>query len=261
MSTLGVAISSVSRNRERALYLARMLRSYGSKVVLILQDSSEDEDIVVDSISIASRRETGLSKSRNLGIEMLSTDYVWFLDDDVIVSQKMYENVRRELDAKNSDVLIGQIQCSDCAGTYKNYEKRSFSKKSRALQVSSIEIVAKKLFVTKHGIKFDIKLGLGADYPSGEENCFLLDCISCDAEIHYSDRSFVSHPCADSSRNILEAWTRSGMPYSKGIIARRVGGVLGLVVLVKWILRAVFSGVPMVQASEAFAGYRGERDV
>ena len=253
---VGIAISSVEENRERALRLAKTLQSYGAEVVLVLQGSADHMEDSIGGLRILFRRDRGLSKSRNLGLSNLGSEYVWFLDDDVEVSKKMYAQTIAEIESMRPDVMIGRIGCTDCDGYYKNYNRQRVPRRLRLLRVSSIEIIVRRNFIVRNRIVFDAHLGLGSSLPSGEENCFLLDCEENNAVICYTKLSIVAHPCDESNRAISEDWARAGIPYSKGIIARRVGGLIGLLTLSWWVLRALADGVPLQIARGALSGYR-----
>lgn len=256
MTSVGVVISTVSNRVEIAMRLAAELREFVADVCVIVQGCGQDGESERHGIRIVERCECGLSRSRNLGIEKCTTDYVWLLDDDVSVRSEWYHGLVEEIRKTNPDLLIGRVQCSESEQYYKSYSDWPWPIRLRVLKASSIELVLRRQFAMDLGLTFDVNLGLGSRLPSGEENCFLLSCAEKHANFRFSTRTLVAHPCEDQNRDVLSAWKTSGVAYSKGIVARKVGGALGVLTLARWIFRAMIASVPVCNLRESLRGYK-----
>lgn len=237
--TLTLAVSTLADNIKNAENV--LLDINGCNKLIIVQGSNECFNEIKNEILYIYTNEIGISKSRNKAIENSDTDYIWFLDDDVIVN----ESFIKFFVSNNSvygDVCFTRIYCSDVERIYKNYRKKRKSKLS-LLQVSSIEIIASLRFLKLNNIKFNIEYGLGSRYPSGEENHFLLDCYKYSATFQDFDDFGVYHPCLENKRSAVYLWNKSGYPESKKKIANRFNVFLSSLLKIRWAYRAMLSGV------------------
>lgn len=206
-------------------YLQKMNLDERFEVLVIVQgfDTFSKEQVSEDSlITLVKDASIGLSVSRNLVLKYAQGDIVWFLDDDVTLSEDYLERLYSVIKAGKSDVYIGQIECSDCEGMYKKYVKSS-SRLLMALRASSIEVLVRRDFLINSGIGFDPTLGLGAEYPSGEENAFLADLWRFGAKFENMGIPIVKHPCLIESRMPKVKWKEPKILMARGKVARRFG--------------------------------------
>lgn len=237
MHNITVGISTVEENLSRSLRLGRLILELGRsdvvrEVLIVCQKCSGDSaEMLNDRMVVVRTSQVGLSRSRNAVIERARGEYVWFLDDDVTIT-------RESLDALASvtgdaDVVVGQIGCSNEAGFYKDYNRKAVLP-FWLLRVSSIELIVRRRKVLQDKVFFDERLGLGAEYPCGEENAFLLDLYRAGAKFERLNKIVVYHPCGGEVRDYFR--TESQM-FARGIVARKLGWFRGFLLCVYWAQR------------------------
>ncbi len=226
--TLTIGISTISKNKKRALSIFEKI-NYKENIDLIIVSQGETLDRdwvhVLPSglkVLVSESNSLGLSRSRNDIIDKSSDGYVWFLDDDVLLTDDGIDIVLRYIEKSEATVLLGRIGCSDCDGFYKDYS-RSRAGLRGALRASSIEVVVDVGFVKRNSIAFDERLGLGALYPSGEENAFLLSMLRRSASFKEIPYFIVKHPCLIEERSATSLWKNKNILISKGILCSYAG--------------------------------------
>ena len=162
---------------------------------------------------------TGLSKSRNIGIEKSGADYILLTDNDTTYSKDFLIEIKKIIRHNNFPAAVWFK-----SNLSKNYPSRSKRVgKIATRRCSSIELVYRREFLIKNDIRFDEKFGLGARNISGEENIFLSDIISCGGKVLFFNYIGVSH-AGKSSGGKLE--TKACL-ISKGALFARLYGELG----------------------------------
>ncbi len=215
MSVLTLAFSTTDRAFQSLLQRAeRFPRIDGIHYLVICQKVDHGsvpipiEDDLKSSrpdVSVYCYNEKGISRSRNRVIDTCKSTYVWFLDDDASFD---FGLIRRrligELQSTNIDIVLCQIGSLEKENEfYKDYGFRNGCVSPTRLQMlkaSSIEVICRCKFLQKSGIKFDEKIGLGTDYPCGEEIIFLLDLFDQGAKIQYLNYPFVRHTTLKGGR-------------------------------------------------------------
>lgn len=161
----------------------------------------------------------GLSKSRNVGIELSGADYVLLTDNDTIYSQDFMVEMNKIIRDCNFPAAIWFR-----SNLNKKYPIRSKTVgKITTRRCSSIELLYNREFLIKNGIRFDERFGLGADNISGEENIILSEIISCGGNVFFHDYMGVSHAGASSGENFESEVSLS----SKGALFARLYGLMG----------------------------------
>ncbi|APH03562.1 glycosyltransferase family 2 protein [Bacillus weihaiensis] len=137
----------------------------------------------------------GLSHARNVGLEYVKGNIVTFSDDDCWYLPDSLETVQRNISEKKSEILCFQMYDPDKEMFLRNYPSEPQNKvtKRNLLTKSSIEIFINLLKVNKSDLRFDTNFGLGAKYPSGEENIFLTDLSKLGYTISYEPITIVYH--------------------------------------------------------------------
>ncbi|MGM0837617.1 MAG: glycosyltransferase family 2 protein [Bacillota bacterium] len=117
----------------------------------------------------------GLSLSRNVGIKYTKGNIVTFSDDDCWYKSDAFERVQSYFNQHSTGIACFQIYDPEREVYYKEYPKEPQEKISflELFRKSSIEIFINLSVVDKDKVVFDEDFGLGAKYPSGEENIFL----------------------------------------------------------------------------------------
>ncbi|WP_024597825.1 glycosyltransferase [Pseudoalteromonas sp. TAE56] len=203
MFNLSIGISTVKTNSEQAINLAfEILKAdksnFVNEVIIMAQFESENSnEILTEKVKLFKSMDKGLSKSRNFLMSNSSSDYIWLLDDDVSISEEQIKNVEaiiNNIKYECTDVFIGKILTAGTSNTpFKNYSKERKGIIG-LLQTSSIEIILNRNFIVENNIKYDERLGLGAMYPCGEENFFLIDTWNKKAKFKFLDIFTLSHP-------------------------------------------------------------------
>jgi hypothetical protein len=261
--TIAVSVSTIRGNEERVREFftrnAQALERF-DQVILLMQGCSETgqpapppnnfRNFVFDSTA-----ERGLSRSRNRALELCSCDYLWILDDDVLIEQSAFAKIQKAIeDLPSAKVLTFEfVDIDDLKTLAKKYPPKRRLRGVELLRVSSIEIIVSVDFVKKSKIRFNINYGLGGEvFPSGEETVFLLDLKDAGAEIFHIDQTIVFHPLA--GRSISKFWRMPRRLYGMGTIARRFG-VGGFALVIRWALRGVRNGLPADLVFDLFRGY------
>ena len=116
----------------------------------------------------------GLSKSRNMALEVSCGDICLICDDDEILSDDYPCDITKSFEV-DSDVDIIAFQISDSG--------KNFPKNKRnigyigALKLASWQLAFKRNSISNNNIKFDETLGSGVSKAGGEENKFVYDCL------------------------------------------------------------------------------------
>lgn len=251
---LTLAISTVFQNLDAALRVFEGLSErYSSDVELLIvcqNDLGYSHQTISDGVKIYYLQGKGLSKSRNYAIQKSSGKYIWFLDDDVILKDKFIDEFIAG-SFSTFDIIFAKIYCSDADSPYKKYSRERL-KRHDMLRVSSIEIIASRCFLSSHNVTFDECLGLGAKYPSGEENIFLLNCFDKGGRFLDVDDYCIYHPCLEEKREPKFLWSKQGYAYSKYNVAKSLGGVLGIAYAVKTLSKAMIAGVSLFHVFQFF---------
>jgi glycosyltransferase involved in cell wall biosynthesis len=169
------------------------------EVIIISQDNHRKVDELLKNVKFnfvhIPINQRGLSLARNTGIPYAKGDIITFSDDDCWYPENAFTTVQRTFQQYNCDVACFQIYDPNTEQYYKNYlnhyeENVSFKNLFRK---SSIEIFINTKNIDIHSLQFDEDFGLGAKYPSGEENIFLFDLKKRNAKISYFPTTVVFH--------------------------------------------------------------------
>ncbi|MCW8333622.1 hypothetical protein [Vibrio paucivorans] len=170
---------------------------------------------VSNDINIHTSHEMGLSRSRNLAIDLCQTDYIVFSDDD----NGYIENLKVTLDTgliDNDFPELISFMISDVDGNlFKAYPSNKFSHTRRSiLRLSSIENVVNIDFLRRNNIRFNEEFGLGSTYPSCEQGIFGNDILKHSGRCLFIPEVIAIHPLENSGLDFYEpqnALTRKKM--------------------------------------------------
>lgn len=158
-------------------------------MLVINQKINKTEDLMLslNGVMVVNTYSKGLSQSRNLGLDSLDgTDYVLIADDDVAYVPN-FESIIKDSIEKFIDAFGITFQIITPEGElYKKYPLNGFNHDWRSiLKVSSISVLLNFKRWTQTNVHFDTRFGIGNNYPSGEENIFLSDCLKKGGIIRY----------------------------------------------------------------------------
>ncbi len=203
----------------------------GVEILVVIQGEEESFPAALDFVTRIFDPITGLSHSRNLVIENSSGNYIWFLDDDVVITQHNLDCLLNALAAEpRSQVYRAQIGCIENRDkSYKTYATNKILSRLQLLQVSSIELIVERQFILEHHIRFNEKLGLGTSFPATEEVNFLLDIVELEGQVINLNHRLVYHTCCEQGRLLA----CDGIFTARGATASRYGP-LGPLLLLRW---------------------------
>lgn len=237
-----LAFSTLNNNRARLVdYLSSLELPDGLFIRVVSQGESENSESKIGGIDLVRSTELGLSKSRNINIDKCQTEYIWFLDDDVVFNGSLvdvFQTICQSLLSQESpDFIFCNVVGLETGAPYKNYKYRAPGKKVRrldCLRVSSIEIICSVDFVRSKGVWFNEKIGLGTKYPGNEEVNFLIDCFDQGARMEWLDQQLVKHTTDPNNRQVegIEVYKVRGATASRY-------GIIGFSLIVRWALRKI----------------------
>ena len=115
-------------------YIARCIetiiqQSYKNIEILLIDDGSTDESGKIcddfgkkyNNISVVHQRNQGLSKTRNVGIEMAKGKYIGFVDSDDYIERDMYEILYKNMVKYDADISV--CDYIEITGNMKNVKK------------------------------------------------------------------------------------------------------------------------------------------
>lgn len=176
----------------------------------------------------------GLSKSRNFALSVATGEYCLVADDDVTFIDNVEQYIIDAFEKTGADILTFQIKTP--GGNYfKNYSSKPFKHtKMSLMRVSSIEIVFNRDSISRSGLLFDERFGLGALFPTGEETIFLCDALDKGMSICYIPMPIVIHPAESSGGNFHQ---NTRLIESKGAMFYRIYGAYAYIIAILFSLK------------------------
>lgn len=232
---LTIGISTVRERKQQLIeYLNSNKNSFSLNIQFLIVSQKETtckEENVAKNIKLFLDDSVGLSKSRNLVIQNTETKWLWIQDDDIDLDFIELNKLCESLIIAKNDVNFVKIKSSENKSEfYKNYNFHNNHLKLNALKISSIEIIVNTEFVTKNGIRFDQKLGLGTDMPCCEENKFVLDLFNHEASFAYLDISPCFHTTILENRMI----DNRKRFIAKGYFLRNITFPINFILMLRW---------------------------
>ncbi len=141
----------------------------------------------------------GLSKSRNLALNLANSDFVYLTDDDVILNDNISKVVLQAFEEnQDADIIAFYIE-SIGKKVRKKVSKTYNVNYLNSMSLSSVQLVYRLSFLNENELRFDERFGAGAKYTLGEENIMLFDALKKGAVIRYVPDSIGSYYTGDSS--------------------------------------------------------------
>ncbi|WP_281309801.1 glycosyltransferase family A protein [Flavobacterium flavigenum] len=166
--------------------------------ILIINQTSENNLLNSDfsSVQVINSYEIGLSKSRNLGLEMSKKSILLISDDDEIFKEGFDVLIVDTYNNYPNAVVAGfQIENPD-GNLFRKYLKETKSNLTKfdLFGIFSSEITINKVFLEKVNVKFDTNFGLGANFSMGEEAVFLMDLKKKNQQLIYMPKVIAINP-------------------------------------------------------------------
>ncbi|WP_108947136.1 glycosyltransferase family 2 protein [Shewanella halifaxensis] len=148
---------------------------------------------------------TGVTKSRNIALSLVSSDYAVFMDDDVRLADNFYDTIIASFQSSpESSVLTFQAADIEEGGLLKNYltEQKTHTRIS-ILKVGTIEVAFDVKAVKNCGAMFPEYLGAGTSLPACDEPVFLARVMSRGLTLTFIPKVIVFHPKLSSGKEFI----------------------------------------------------------
>jgi len=254
--TLSIIISALGCNLNKINHwISSEILEKVNEVIVVVQNSEGYGEEINTLKNLGCKliidNETGLSRSRNIGIKNSNSDYFWILDDDIYTDQDMIDSVIDSIQNNTSDIYTFRIAKNKGGELYKKYSNKRHIDKLHILKVSSIEIVVSKKMINKYSIFFNEKFGIGAQYPICEESLFLLSCLNNGLKIIHIPKVIVVHESLSArfkpiSNNALIA---------QGYLCKKIG-IIGFALIIRWYFRIIIKYRKIFAIRYLIRGYR-----
>ena len=155
-----------------------------SDVLVVNQNCPENEEELTLQqgirVKAISTPEKGLSRSRNMLINNADGDILIVGDDDVEYLEGYQDAVKAAYSKyADADIIIFRFTHEKGKETRARFTQDVKVTMQNVSKFASVEITLKRESILKSGVAFNNKIGLGTDFPSGEENAFLASsCLS-----------------------------------------------------------------------------------
>lgn len=201
-----VKFSLIVGTLNRAVELDNCLKSlqkqeYTNYEIIIIDQSENDETEKLiksksqEMIKYYHVSYKGLSRARNDGLKKAKGDYICLIDDDAFYRKDFLSTAVKSLDDRT--VLSGYIYDTIKKGAFvkynvdNNYKKLSLRSIIRTCPSAGLVIPMRMI---KDVGGFDEQLGVGSDYPSGEETDLLLRGLRRGYTVVFIKDLILKHP-------------------------------------------------------------------
>tara|TARA_B100000614_G_scaffold114128_1_gene102542 strand:- start:4240 stop:5019 length:780 start_codon:yes stop_codon:yes gene_type:complete len=235
--TLSILVSALSNNLSNfEKWLDQDIVELVDEFIIVIQGKVQSKKNINRLKNIGCKiildNKKGVSRSRNLAIKNSNSDFLWILDDDVHTYKKNIIQLREILTNEfSADVITCRYAHSINKKNSKNYFNKKYLNRYDLLKVSSIEIIVKRSTLKNLNVKFDERFGLGSNYPSCEENLFLLNLYNKGSKIIHIPLEIAYHPDLTSGNKF-----NPKSLIAKGYLCTKYGFV-GFLILVYWLFK------------------------
>ena len=218
------------------------------ELIIIDQNNNDKIKLLTNSykfnMKIIKSKTKGLSYNRNIGLDHAGSDIIAFPDDDCEYESSTLEKV--------NNFFLNQPE-------YNFYTSNTREKKSNLSVTSSLPYDANiniynvmrtgisfTIFVRSgalNSFKFDEKLGIGADFGSGEETDLLLFLLKNKKRGFYSANDYIYHPAKAGIDNRAFQYGKGfGAVFKKAIVKYHFTALffIYLLYLIKTIIKLIF---------------------
>ena len=258
-STITIAISTVAENLDKLINNFDFLSlDNADEVAIIVQGEIDDEQLIgLKKFTIIKDAGIGISRSRNIALFHANCDYIWFVDDDIVLNSDAILKVKKYISRYDADIFTVRMGVIGVDSLYKIYPKKHRLERRDIIGISSVEIIASTKFVMKSKVKFNEGIGLGTKYPSCEENIFLLDVFDIGGVFIHIPEIVQNHPEVNRKHLFLKADVLA----AKGVFCRRYGGVRGFLIMLSWFIKSLLYGSNINSSFCLMSGYSNANNI
>ncbi|MFC7347702.1 glycosyltransferase family 2 protein [Chryseobacterium zhengzhouense] len=144
----------------------------------------------------------GLSYNRNIGLDLATGEIVGFPDDDCTYSKNVLEDVKNTFIENNFDFVLLKANDPITDLNFITAEERTLTKKDIIKKCISYNVFTR----LKKDVEFDIQLGVGSFFGSGEETDYMWAVLDNQNIGGFAKNSTVYHPANLSSKDNERAY-------------------------------------------------------
>lgn len=160
----------------------------------------------------------GLSINRNIALSKAEAPILLISDDDVeYTPERLLSIIEKFEEYNDQDIITFRYESSNNVKKYPS-SKCYLSNPTKGYYVTSFEIAFRKDAV-KGKIWFNENFGIGAKFPSGEEDVFIKDCLDAGLKGIFIPMTIVTHESSTTSQRNL---TFASRPQTKGAVFLRL---------------------------------------
>lgn len=195
------------------------------KILIINQtDSGTLLKSTIKNIRVINSFEYGLSRSRNLAIENTVGDVCLIADDDVVYEKGFHKIILQAFtQSSNADLIT--FKAKNFKGfSYRKYKSCSIRHTLKTIRgVISFEIAFNSKKIKALNSEFDLRFGLGSEFPTGEEYLFSREVVKKGLVSQFCNEFIVSHPDFNSGMDLgsdIIVYARAALNYKLyGVLA------------------------------------------
>jgi glycosyltransferase involved in cell wall biosynthesis len=201
----GYIIATVESRILKNDLLCRQIDAINEPIVIVNQftEKAIKADQFKPNVTLVNSKTKGLSKSRNIALNLIDASHVMICDDDIQLVEENLEELRGTL-AKSPlhSVYFTQLQKSTGPLWRATYESDafvlkglSFKTKRRIQRINSMEQILGLDILKQNRIQFNEKFGAGTpNYPLGEETLLSFDALRAGGTMQYLPLVSRIHP-------------------------------------------------------------------
>jgi len=174
----------------------------------------------------------GLSKSRNLALDISKGKHVWIMDDDTIILNGVYEKISQHIE-KYDFLSIDFLSNENEVKTVRECNLNLFNSAS----VSSIQMILSRKIVESK-IRFNENFGLGTLQPSGEEYIFTSEVLKYGFNGIQLDFAGCIHPDITSGQDF---YSTPMLLKTKFMMFEQIFGRYGMILSLAFIIKKSFT--------------------
>ena len=203
-SDVQILIATMNRTDFDFLDAMFVFSDFSDFDLLVINQTSQDKQLVsnLENVKVVNSFNKGLSKSRNLAIELATKPLLIFTDDDVVFQPGFESHILKAFNSDNKHDGF-RFEFLNGKGNFaKKYPKHFEEKLSQfeILNTSSVELVFKRESIQHVNLKFDENFGLGTDFAMGEEAIFVADAVKKGLKIGFVPEVLVAHSHLSTSQ-------------------------------------------------------------
>ena len=254
---ISLITATLGRTKEVRFLLESLEKQLYKNFELIIVDQNSHHDLEklvgeFSNIKIIYIRSDikGLSHNRNIGLKYVHGDIIGFPDDDCYYDNNLLMEVNNCFNEKNNDndLVVVSVKDTETDRVFINGNNVLTKRKQLFYKCISYNFFIKRV----QDMRFDERLGVGAEFGSGEETDFLWSVLKNDYNGKIINTTYVHHPANTGAVNADRAYLYGlgfGAIMRKEVVQRHNYGMLS--VYINGIIRAI-GGMLLKQGRKSY---------